>query len=260
MDERLRDLLRRFEAEPSPALAEELVREHARLGEHAPPRVLRRTPRWQPLTDFVARWFERPLTDEDGCTPEELVAAEARLGGRLPASLAEWFLLVDRRLEDVQDSPVRLDLVAVDDDGQLPVWLENQGVWGIRVRADTADDDPAIEPDEEFPISGRLVETLLSMVTSDTLVGAWSGDHRGPLGPLSAHVQGGYMHEGRAALEALGLAALPGPGNPHFQDDASATLGDTCTVVRLGGSSVEWMTATAEAYARVSRALGLEAS
>lgn len=258
MDQRLRDLHRRFDAEPSDRLAEELMREHARRGEHAPPWVLRRSRRWEPLTSFVARWFKRPLGDTDGCSADELAATERRLGVRLPAALAEWFLLVDRRLQSVQDSPLRLDKVKIDDEGLLPVWWENQGVWSLRVRSDAPEDDPPIEADEEFPISGRLVETLLSMVTSDTLVGAWCGDHRGPLGWLGEHVRGGTVDG--AEIEAvawLRLPLLPGPGNPFFQEPKLRVRGDDTLVVRFTGAGLEWMTATPEAFARLSSVLEL---
>lgn len=259
MDQRLRDLHRRFDAEPSNGLAEELMREHARRGEHAPPWVLRRSRRWEPLTGFVARWYRQPLCDGDGCSTEDLAATERRLGTRLPAALAEWFLLVDRRLQSVQDSPLRLQKLEIADDGLLPVWWENQGVWSLRVRSDAPEDDPPMEADEEFPISGRLVETLLSMVTSDTLVGAWGGDHRGPMGWLGEHVRGGTVEGAEVSVVApLRLPLLPGPGNPFFQELDCRPRGDDTLVVRFNGADLEWMTATPEAFARLSSVLDLD--
>jgi len=85
-------------------------------------------------------WFSRewlaPLRDGDGCTAEEVAAAEERLGLRLPASMAAFYRLVGRRrdLTSNQDHLVPLNSLTVGD-GELTYRIENQGCasWGIRV-------------------------------------------------------------------------------------------------------------------------------
>jgi hypothetical protein len=258
VDQELRELERRFDAAPEPMLAQQLVHAYARHGDCAPPRVLWLTERWRPLVEFVTRWYERPLADDDGCSESELRAAEERIGARLPTALMEWFRLVSRRLEDVQDSPARLDRLGADN-GLVPVWIENQGNWVIRAPTDQHEEDPEIVIDEESRFHGRLVETLLGMATSDTLVGAWCGHGRGPLGALSDGVCGGQDNAlGPDAIESH-YPLLSGPGDPFcFEPAYFRARGDGATVVRCNGAGLEWMTANDEAFARLSPILHLE--
>ena len=48
--------------------------------------------RFAELKAFIAEWF-RPLEPGDGCTEDEIIAAETRLGFRLPTPLREWYLM-----------------------------------------------------------------------------------------------------------------------------------------------------------------------
>lgn len=266
MDQHALELLRRFEADPDDAgVIDQLMRTFAQAGRCAPPAVLRRTARWRPLVDFAARWFERPLADGDGCTEDELAATEARLGRRLPGALREWFCLVDRRLQGVLDVPTRLHELRLAEGGALTVWGENLGAWEMRVSADGGDDPPVlvlVDPTvyEGEPFTGRLVESLLSMVVSDTMGGAWSGEdgtRDGPLGPLAPAVRGGILEFADADAIPPEYGLLPGPGYPLFHAREHRPRGDATAVLRFTGPGVEWMTADDAAYQRLARTLDL---
>ncbi|MFJ6783021.1 SMI1/KNR4 family protein [Streptomyces yangpuensis] len=102
---------------------------------------------WSFIEGFAARWAG-PLESGDGRPEEELVAAEARLGVRLPAALREAYRLFGRRGDltsnhDVLLAPAEL---YVDAAGEALVFRhENQGAasWGVLLDA-LADDDPAV--------------------------------------------------------------------------------------------------------------------
>lgn len=224
---------------------------------------LRDTPRWRPLVDFVTRWYARPLEPADGCSAGEVAAAEARLGRPLPAALREWYLLVGRRLEDVLDPPARLEALGLLGD-QLDVWYESDAVWVVRVRADGPDDPPVVlDHDATYtetqPYTGRLVETLLGLVTSETLVGAWAGEGRGLLGALHEGVRGGYQQSVDVASVAPHYPVLPSLGSPFFVKPERRARGDAETIVRFDGVGLGWATATPEALERLSRRLPVQA-
>lgn len=154
-------------------------------------RALLDSARWRALEVFAARWYARPLSDEDGHTPLEIEEAERRLGTRLPAALAEWFELVGRRLRLVQDHPVPLGALEVENDA-VRIWSENQGVWSVHVPLDGDDPITFATDDANSSPDAPLNETLFGLLVSDTLVGSWSGRGEGSLGRLGASVVGGY--------------------------------------------------------------------
>lgn len=90
---------------------------------------------WWFVEDFARHWVA-PLTDTDGWSEADLVAAEQRLGLRLPAALREAYGLFGRRRDltashDVLLCPADLH---VDDLGVALVFRhENQGAaaWGV---------------------------------------------------------------------------------------------------------------------------------
>jgi uncharacterized protein (TIGR02996 family) len=112
----------------------------------------RRVERWRLVEEFIDAWHS-PLTERHGYSEEELTAAEARLGFRLPAALREWYSLAGKR-KDVwsqQDRLVRpLELDLEPNDDALIIRYENQACerWGIR-RQDLGRDDPPIFQFEE---------------------------------------------------------------------------------------------------------------
>ncbi len=70
-------------------------------------RDLLRTPRWAWLAAFIDTWYFDPVTAQDASPTEEIDAAATAPGVDLPQALREWFELVGRRLEWVQDLPAR---------------------------------------------------------------------------------------------------------------------------------------------------------
>lgn len=272
MDERLRELERRYAASPDDAeQLEELRRAYAQRGERLPPSILRLTPRWRPLVEFVQTWYERPLSDDDGCAVAELDAAEARLGAKLPGALWEWHRLVGKRLQAVLDAPARLQDSGLDgwgpDDpfrGLLPVWFENQAVWRAGVPVG-GDEDPRVQvhmdPNEEPSDIGPLVESLRQFVISDTLQGALWRDparpwarhqRRGPLGPLAGSVEAGIDPLASDALVEALVGAYP-VIEPHL-----GCRGDGSTLIRFVSRTFHWMTATETARGALGRFLGAE--
>jgi hypothetical protein len=218
------------------------------------------TDRWRPLDRFVERWYASPIGPGDGHSSLELEQATARAGATLPAALTEWFELVGRRLRSAQDSPLRLDQLAVVD-GAIDVWTENQGVWAIITPVDAGDDPICRVNDATFASpDAPLSRTLLGMLVSDTLVGAWAGSHLGPLGPLHATVRGGYVEDftdDQVKHLRSTYAALSYPVNPYFPE---AYRGDDATVIRLEDVAIQWMTATDDAFVALDAALGLRPS
>jgi hypothetical protein len=86
--------------------------------------------------EWFAREWLTPVRDGDGCTAEEVAAAEERLGLRLPASLVTFYRLLGRRrdLTSNQDRLMSLNSLTVED-GVLIHRIEAQGCacWGVRV-------------------------------------------------------------------------------------------------------------------------------
>ena len=78
-------------------------------------------------------WFARdwltPLRDGDGCTAEEVAAAEERLGLQLPGSVAAFYRLLGWRadLTRNQDTLISLNSLRVVD-GALVYRIENQAL------------------------------------------------------------------------------------------------------------------------------------
>lgn len=223
-------------------------------------RALLATTRWAWLAAFLDRWFADPLDAADGSTPDEIRGAAARAGiDRLPTGLVEWFELVGRRLEPVQDAPATPETLR-SLAGAAVVWTENQGVWSILAGA--TDAEPGVLDDPEFGWTpAPLTDTLDAMLLSDTIVGAWSSSGRGPLGPLAEPVRAGMIAEVTETEQAALWAAypeLPLPSNPFWDDsprgNAHAFLrGDTAS-----GSGIEWMTATEQEFDRLAALVDLD--
>ena len=216
------------------------------------------TERWRALGAFVDRWYAHPIRDDDGHTPPEIAQAAARAGASLPAALVEWYALVGRRLRPIQDTPRRLDQLVVVD-GAISVWIENQGVWDIVAPLDAGDDPICRVREGSFASpDAPLAQTLLGMLVSDTLVGAWTGRHVGPLGELGATVRGGYCEtftDERVTELRSAYRPLLHPVNPFFSEPLR---GDDATVIRIDEVAIEWMTATDAAFAALDAVLHLQ--
>ncbi|MGS0894824.1 hypothetical protein ACVBGC_20150 [Burkholderia stagnalis] len=212
-------------------------------------------PHWQWLDELLRIWYARALDSADGCSPDELADISARLDVVLPVTLAEWFELVGHRLESVQDAPAT-PLTARVHDGLISVWTENQAVWTLRVGAGI---DPVCQidsPDFCFPAT-PLSQALHGMALSDTLVGAWGGNGRGPLGDLASSVVGGVIEDAADDEVAHVLSAfsrLKIPGNPFYN---VPPRGDGTTILR-DGIGLEWAVATTEAFERIDALVPLE--
>ncbi|MET9959489.1 SMI1/KNR4 family protein [Streptomyces sp. NPDC006326] len=102
---------------------------------------------WGFIQGFAAHWADA-LENGDGWAEADLMAAEERLGIRLPAALREAYLLFGRRRDltsnhDVLLGPAELYM---DDSNQALVFRhENQGAasWGILLDS-LQEDDPAV--------------------------------------------------------------------------------------------------------------------
>ncbi|MDN7442745.1 hypothetical protein QZM64_26645 [Burkholderia cepacia] len=213
------------------------------------------SPRWQWLDELLRIWYVRALDSADGCSPDELADISARLNFVMPATLAEWFELVGHRLESVQDAPATPLTVRVQD-GLVSVWTENQAVWTLLVGAGN---DPMCQIDSSdfcFPAT-PLSQALHGMTLSDTLVGAWDGNGRGPLGDLASSVVGGVIEDATDDEVARVLSAFPQlkvPGNPFYN---VPPYGDGTTILR-DGIGLEWAVATAEAFEHIDALVPLE--
>lgn len=214
------------------------------------------TPRWSWLGDVLDRWYSTELCAEQGLSPAEIDTVERESGLTLPTAMREWFELVGHRLEAVQDSPARPGHLFEERD-QVVIWAENQGCW-FAVCPQRGDDPLAAFADSD--LDAAPVSTLLQAMTlSDTVIGAWSGDRRGPLGTLAPSVRGGLIEDfTEAELSACARAYPPlaVPGNPFAP---SNPRGDAETVLRgePNGVWVEWMTATDDAFARLEQVVDL---
>ncbi|WP_223184536.1 SMI1/KNR4 family protein [Streptomyces sp. CBMA152] len=85
--------------------------------------------RWRFIQGFAAHWADA-LEHGDGWTEADLVAAEERLGVRLPVAMREAYLLFGRRrdLTSNHDELLAPDELYVDDAGEALVFRhENQG-------------------------------------------------------------------------------------------------------------------------------------
>ena len=144
-------------------------------------RLAAREDRWSLLTDFVAEWHA-PLQEGDGYSPEELDAAEQRLGLKLPLALREWYALAGRREDIIAPqnflvSPPELEIS--EENGLLIFHCENQQVveWGVQ-----EDDLGLVDPPVWLDDSGlhdtqqklirennTLTEFALQMVVMETM-------------------------------------------------------------------------------------------
>ncbi|MDQ1042338.1 hypothetical protein QFZ76_000574 [Streptomyces sp. V4I2] len=109
--------------------------------------VERRSGAWSFIQGLAAHWG-RALENGDGWAEADLVAAEERLGVRLPTALREAYLLFGRRGDLTSNHDVLLGPAElyVDDAKEALVFRhENQGAasWGLLLDS-LQDDDPAV--------------------------------------------------------------------------------------------------------------------
>ncbi|MGW2051862.1 hypothetical protein ACWCPF_43085 [Streptomyces sp. NPDC001858] len=102
---------------------------------------------WSFIQGFAAHWAGA-LGSGDGCAEAELLAAEERLGVRLPAALREAYLLLGHRRDLTSNHDVLLgptELYVDEAQEALVFRHENQGAasWGILLGS-LQEDDPAV--------------------------------------------------------------------------------------------------------------------
>lgn len=211
-------------------------------------------PRWAQLGRVIG-WHRDPLAAADGCSPDEIAAARERIGFPLPSALHEWFEILGHRLLTIQDHAVTVDVLSAEAD-RITVWNENQSVWSL---ATPPGDDPVAELDgaaTKAPLSAWLTGLLMS----ETLVGAWAGEGRGPLGVLAPAVNGGGLLDDVTSQELDALRSHYPPLAWPVPASWFTWYGDDETVIRIGdGDFVEWFTATPEALTRLGDVLDLTA-
>jgi uncharacterized protein (TIGR02996 family) len=141
-----------------------------------------RPDRWALVDEFIEIWHP-PLGPGDGYPEDELRAAEARLGCRLPAALREWYALGGRRrdvwsLQDRLEAPDRLRVEP--GSGDLVFRWENQGCerWGIRAADLGRDDPPVVELDAGVPASPTVSAFACLVLVYEAKFGSrvlWAG-------------------------------------------------------------------------------------
>jgi hypothetical protein len=146
---------------------------------------------WRFVRLFAAR-YATPIVDGDGFGEEELLAAEARLGFALPASLREAYALIGKRndLTRSQDRLLTPDQVCVDDTGQVLVFrweCQHVAEWGIPLSAVAEPDPPVVfrldsaRPAERSwqPFLDRVSLACVEMVLSEWMLsGGMFADNR----------------------------------------------------------------------------------
>lgn len=230
---------------------EEEVRLYAYRGEEAARLALEGHPnldRWDRVTGFVRKWYEQPFAPEDGATPAEIAACEARLGFELPRVVREWFRLADKRPSGEGNWLGSLDRIEVTGE-LLQLFWEIQGVCAIGFRLDDSglEDPPAACDwfDDKgakrmgFPVSEFLLHFLLWETTAAAAVAESEGydETIGPLGKLGPWVKGAWV-SGRTIRRYPRLPLSKKCDDIH---------GDADTVLAM-----DWaMTRTPEARARL---------
>jgi uncharacterized protein (TIGR02996 family) len=113
--------------------------------------------RWRLITEFIETWHG-PLGDSPGNTEEEIVAAEERLGLRLPAAMREWYGRFgnNRRAWGQPDQWSSLEHLEIQS-GHIRFLREDQNItrWGIPL-SDLDSGDPQVRffdtlPPEDSP-------------------------------------------------------------------------------------------------------------
>lgn len=177
-------------AELRAALEPEWLRQMGYVPRHRPmftklPR--KRSDRWRLVVEFIEVWYG-PLKKRDGNSEKDIVAAEERIGFRLPAALREWHSLAGNRPDiwSNQDTLVWLKRLQVEPRcNALIFYSENQSceIWGIR-SDDLRHDDPPVyrfhNPARVSPsVSSFAIQVLLYEAKFAKNV-VWGGGSPGP--------------------------------------------------------------------------------
>jgi hypothetical protein len=137
--------------------------------------------------EWFAREWLTPIRDGDGCTADEVAAVEARLGLRLPASLAAFYRLAGwrRDLTSSQDTLIAVQSLMVED-GALVYRVEAEGIaaWGVRVSDLGLADPPVVfgfrDGSPWRPFLGSFSLAAVEMVLTEAVVSV-PGERHGNL-------------------------------------------------------------------------------
>lgn len=223
-------------------------------------RDLLATPQWEWLTTYLATWCANPLHARDGSSPVEIEGVTTRTGLPVPEPLAQWWSLVGRRLQSVQDVPATPNNVQVTD-GRLDFWTENQGVWIVGVQPDASATCVINDTDFPWPQGVTVAQAAQAMLVSETIAAGWVGHGQGPLGALAAGVSGGMAQDvtqdevdgAEAAFAPLDIVPNPLVSSPVRGDERLLVRGD-----EFNGSGLEWVAADEEARQRFAAVVDLD--
>ncbi|MGE0712591.1 MAG: hypothetical protein AB7N76_33325 [Planctomycetota bacterium] len=131
------------------------------------------SPQWSRLVGFVGRWFSRPLRPSDGVREDELAWAEARLGIRLPAAVAEFYRIAGNRLGPFlgRNRLCALDQLEYDDRGGLLLGAAHQGcAYYMVLPGALSRADPRVDMDTGHRL-GRASDFYLAFLIEETAEG-----------------------------------------------------------------------------------------
>lgn len=231
-------------------------------------------PRWAWLKECIATWYAEPISEKDGLPVETIDQAEARLGVRIPKVLQEWYELVGARLDFIQDQPLLPHQLQVTN-GHLEFWWENQGCWTLGAALNQGDNPPVhvFEGEGMMTKIFTLSAWLHGMTLSETVTGIWADrwaetlrtpdigeyERRSFLGKVKAEVQGGYFGYVSEEVTQWATQHFPELSAPNVPFLECRTFGDQSTFLRVseGDVSIEWMTATPQAFTEATTGLHL---
>jgi cell wall assembly regulator SMI1 len=172
---------------------------------------------WRFIRDFAVAWAT-PISDGDGVSDEELAAAEARLGVRLPVAVREAYRLFGRRtdLTSVNGELWRPDELDYDRDSSVLIFRaahQRVAYFGVSVADPALEDPPTVmyqtllDKTQEawVPFIARFSLACVDMVL-------WERVEAGE------HADGRDQLDGEPASLVQGLTRLPFPRYPGDLD------------------------------------------
>jgi uncharacterized protein (TIGR02996 family) len=134
-----------------------------------------RVERWRLVEEFIDVWHG-PLEANDGYSEAELMAAEKRLGLRLPAALREWYALAGKRkgVWSTADNLLSPDRLRLDQDRDGLVFrTENQAsvMWAVRATDLNLEDPPIFEIYENVQASPTTTAFAIQVLLHEAQFG-----------------------------------------------------------------------------------------
>ena len=241
-----RELLRAWRRDPTdPVAADACAAALHRARVELPWELIPALSRWRQPLGLVARFAAQPPAEADGWPEAELLAAEARLGFRLPVALREWYRVVGRwtgapLLHGWMVTPAELVLL----DGLLVVLRNVDARASIR-EADLGRVDPLLFVENERRSEAGELEGPLSRTLGGRLLLELARD-----GPWDREVRSGTLGVHSGCFHKAGLPLLPGGGRleQHWTDSLHGDV--DLLVVGTAGLQVHIRARTAEAWER----------